>query len=740
MYTQCPDCEIAFKVTAEVLKQAAGKVRCGGCGNAFNALAYLSEQMPKQPVAVDASAAVPELRPEIIETDSGLPKAISAEQSAALLKTLDELAGSDIRIEDTGVEWRVLDEQDAAKPAADDDYAGPHTMLETVDEFLDDDPTPIDQFLTATPEIIDSPEIFEDTGPAKTYVDELRFDDNTPLPDDFDLDDESSYSPQTAADAVASFEFEEPAPSVDEPQPDIALSEPDEWTDILGEFQDLVDEVAVPVDLADEADEIEEPEEPVAEIAADSQPMDMDSQFALQAEAMGIDLSGINQLPDDLEFSESAVFEEELEEVPETEHGEEPEEELSAELDADPQNEFEAELEEALQGEFEIETSPQFDEQLEAIDNEFVEELDEELEKEFDEESGLDDVISQLDLIDEPADEPADEPEQLIDEPIVESHTIEDELADLDDDALEEDDSDSDDDSGNHYVPPMTEEEHTVNMQIDQDLMALAIEDEDGFASTIVIPKMGTKKKAREEKAGITDEEISELEPASGMDDDSGFETIIMEGEFVRSAMDSQKLATDAAAAAKIAELARANEVNEASQSKSKRYRIIAGIVLLVLLFALQLMHQSRDSLATIPAFSNTVGQVYRALGQPLQPAWDVTGWRIEASTDTIEVEEGKESLTVSSRIGNTSEQSMPYPLINISLTDRFLEPVGSQLLDPAEYLPTDLDPRKLVEPGNTFNAIITIQSPSIEASGYKVDVCYRQTDGRLRCAMDDFK
>ena len=30
MYTQCPDCEIAFKVTAEVLKQAAGKVRCGG--------------------------------------------------------------------------------------------------------------------------------------------------------------------------------------------------------------------------------------------------------------------------------------------------------------------------------------------------------------------------------------------------------------------------------------------------------------------------------------------------------------------------------------------------------------------------------------------------------------------------------------------------------------------------------------------------------------------------------------
>ena len=46
MYTQCPECEVAFRVTADVLKQAAGKVRCGGCGVAFNALAHLSEEMP----------------------------------------------------------------------------------------------------------------------------------------------------------------------------------------------------------------------------------------------------------------------------------------------------------------------------------------------------------------------------------------------------------------------------------------------------------------------------------------------------------------------------------------------------------------------------------------------------------------------------------------------------------------------------------------------------------------------
>mgnify|MGYP001822985426 CR=1 FL=1 len=66
MYTQCPDCSTAFRVTADVLKQAAGKVRCGECGQAFNALDFLSESMPKQPPTVEAEVeeTLPELKPE----------------------------------------------------------------------------------------------------------------------------------------------------------------------------------------------------------------------------------------------------------------------------------------------------------------------------------------------------------------------------------------------------------------------------------------------------------------------------------------------------------------------------------------------------------------------------------------------------------------------------------------------------------------------------------------------------
>ena len=644
MYTQCPDCEIAFKVTAEVLKQAAGKVRCGGCGHAFNALAYLSEKMPKQPIAATADAAMPELTPEIIETDSGLPHSISAEQSAALLKTLDELAGSDIRIEDTGVEWRVLDESEAAAPAADDDNAGINVDVEAND----------------------------------VNVNELRFDDNTPLPDDFELARESSY----VAEPVTAFEDDEADDEVEEPQPEFALSEPGEWADILGEFQELAEEVAAPLNI--EPDTVEEDDDeivddPAVDISSADQPLDMDTQFALQAEAMGIDLSGINELEEDEPEFEDQVLEEE------------------PELEDD-----------ALEDSFEVE-----DEDVEDIDPE--------------DESEPDDTITQLDLIDD-----QDEQRELIEEPIFESHTIEDELS------AGGESTDDEDDASEHFVPPMSEEEHTVNMQIDQDLMALAFEDEDGFASTIIIPEKNTEKKAYKKTHNTLDDDGKDKAEAS--DDEAGFETIIMEGESIRSMLDDDKFAADAAAAAKLADQARAKDAEQAKPPARLRYGIIAGIVLLVLLLAVQLIHQSRETLATIPAFSSTIGKIYRAIGQPVQPAWDITGWRFEAAKDVTDTETNAGELVVYSRLGNNSEGPLPYPLIGISLTDRFEETIGSRMLDPADYLPTDLDPRKLVEPGNTFNAVITIKSASEDATGFKLNVCYRLSNGQLRCAIADFK
>ena len=67
-------------------------------------------------------------------------------------------------------------------------------------------------------------------------------------------------------------------------------------------------------------------------------------------------------------------------------------------------------------------------------------------------------------------------------------------------------------------------------------------------------------------------------------------------------------------------------------------------------------------------------------------------------------------------------------------------ETIGSRVLEPAEYLVGDSDPREAVAPGDTFNAVILIETPAPDATGFKLNVCYRMAGGQLRCAIEDFR
>lgn len=636
MYTQCPDCGTSFRVTAVALKQAAGKVRCGGCGNAFNALAYLSEDKPDRTVRTEVDESLPELIPDDAEVRfDGPPAAISPEQSAALLKTLDQLAGEDIRLEDTGVEWRVLgpDEVDNSR----------------VDDLLHKRPTQVDEFLTKTPTEVEAGEIFEDANATEidaaevfgaveeTAAEEMRFDDNTGLPDDFAVDDlptppgKAKLEPETEPEPKR-----EPEP--ENSQVDLALGDPDEWGDLL--------------------DEVEEPEE-----------------------------------------------------VDEVEEAKEPEVVEEAEEVAAAADENDAAAEPELEDEDAEDLIEDFEETAE-ID------LDEHLDGEYDED------IEKLEIR---LDDETEEQEDVADE------------------------SDTSDSIAEHYVPPQTEEEQTINMMIDKDLFDLAIEDEDGFASTIVIGDMKIEEKGIDEKKGG---EPNLKETAAG------FETIIMEGEFVRAAGDG---ATGNGLSDPGFVLAK-EVLQEEPELSSRKYGMIAGIVVLALLLIGQIVHQSRAALATMPAIGERLAPVYRAIGAPISPDWDISGWRFEVTkgstnpiaeflngenelTDVDAVDDSPdlltaedETLTIYSRIGNNSDGPLPYPLISVALTDRFEEIIGSKVLEPNAYLTGNFDPRVAVLPGDTFNAVISIESPSPEATGFKLNVCYRQAGGLLRCAMEDFK
>ncbi len=867
MFTQCPECDTAFRVTAEVLKKAAGKVRCGGCGIAFNALEHLSEEMPRSALRVKPSDHVPELSPEVNDDeDQSIPRTISAQQSAALLKTLDELAGSNIKIEDTGVEWRVLDsasgndepsvedeaeaesqlimdtgsmkfvienddEDELSIGDASDIFEAPTATLvdsnlegdsgaSIIDEYLTDSPTPVDQFLTATPSQVESLEVFTDSDPSSESS-VMRFDDNTPLPDDFDLNDPAPYIQEQPTPVI---ERRVAMPELEDLQVDLALGDPDEWEQLLGEVDEPAAEQveAEPEGVVDDAgaeelvidepaiEELADPDE--AEPVTDTPP-DMDTQFAIQAEAMGIDLSGMHK---SIEVDDQAtrIDDPDAHEQDEVE-GDHDSEEVELELTAishdrpddgadrpDPStldDVLEDELEDVLDAEEEddtlvadssIEELEQIDEAddepdfaadsdsdevdpLDAIDEiEFELERDPDIETDDDElspgeKSEIDDVDSGIDsesdseLEPEPepdsADELDDEADNELDDVI--EQEIEDALEDKPETSIDEDliaaafENEApqqvgksvedlaladDEASGEHYVPPQTEEEMTINMMIDQDFMRLAAEGEDIFTSTTV-------------------------DAHTDFANNPNVETIVMEGEFVRSELDRERLAADAAAGSRRYDDTKFSSKPAGNKAPGIRggrrdsdppaYGLIAATVVLGLILVAQVLHQSREALATVPSFNQIAGPVYRMVGIPLTPTWDVTGWRFEVTRSEVTrpdgtqsditqggTDAGNELLTIYSRIGNTSESGLPYPLVHVSLTDRFEEIIGSKVLEPREYLAGSPDPRKTVAPGETFNAVISIDSPAEDATGFKLNVCYRLANRQLRCAIEDFK
>ena len=656
MYTQCPDCDTAFRVTAPVLQQGDGCVLCNGCGHTFNAIEHLTEDPP--------AATTP-----------------GSSDDKAVLDSLSELTGPhEIRIEDTGVEWRVIDEEELDDPVRDD-------ALEVA--LNDDRADDTDSLRWFIEDRVDESALATGGGDAADSgaEHEQRYDDNTPLPEEPDADSEQAGAPQRRAEDL----LEPRSPEADEMQVDLALGEPEEWMDLLEEEDERrVDSAeAVPgvgEALADtDVRTLNDREDPPADQAL---PLDIDTQFELRALELGIDVSGARQLSDKMpaENPDLAGASQQEEEASEqdlaTDGLPEPVEALSG-------TGFPAGADTDGQAPTDGGGTPRLEDDEQEIGTEDGDAL--RSEQAFEEEFSV-------------ALTPDDEPEQ------------------------------DQGDSAKHYVPPPTKEEMTINLLIDQDLIRMAAE-QDVFTS------MTSNSGAMERAPHI--------------------ETIIMEGEVVRSALDAEAqadrradaltgLSGEEAVGDTLAQPADAAFLMDTGIKAKQWFRggrrrtdppgygVISGVAVLALVLAAQVVHAYRDSLATYGAFDKTVGSVYRFLGDPLIPDWNVKGWQFKSTRGSTDADDG--ILTISSLIANNSDRALPYPLLHVSLTDRWEEIIGSKLLQPGEYLGAAADVASHVPAGEDFAAVVRVESPSPEATGFKLNVCYRHTGNRVRCATEDFR
>jgi len=160
----------------------------------------------------------------------------------------------------------------------------------------------------------------------------------------------------------------------------------------------------------------------------------------------------------------------------------------------------------------------------------------------------------------------------------------------------------------------------------------------------------------------------------------------------------------------------------------------LSAAIVATLLLATQIVHQNREWLIAHGPFGTAVRALYGALGNPLPPpanlsAYQLRQWGVTGDPDA------NGTLRVRASILNTAAQLQPFPLLRVTLANRFGSGIGARDFEPSEYLgkPT----ARLLAPGERVDATLEILDPGKNAEGFEIDVCLRGADRRISCAND---
>lgn len=170
-------------------------------------------------------------------------------------------------------------------------------------------------------------------------------------------------------------------------------------------------------------------------------------------------------------------------------------------------------------------------------------------------------------------------------------------------------------------------------------------------------------------------------------------------------------------------------------QQSDRSFKLwVAGAVASALLLTAQVVHHNREWLSGHAPLGAILGSLYSNLGAPVASAvnlsayqlrqWGVTGDPAAAGT-----------LRVRASILNAAAQREPYPLLRVTLANRFGGSIGSRDFEPAEYL--GKPPGKLLAPGESVDATMDILDPGKSAEGFEIDVCLRGADRKVSCANE---
>jgi predicted Zn finger-like uncharacterized protein len=228
----------------------------------------------------------------------------------------------------------------------------------------------------------------------------------------------------------------------------------------------------------------------------------------------------------------------------------------------------------------------------------------------------------------------------------------------------------------------------------------------------------------RESEARIDAEVQREIEDAFATDPNTTAEFVLPSGK--RIILNKEKDQVDVGEV-----LPRARKSEPIPNSRWLVGSAVLGVLLLV-----QIVHVNRQSLVRNPVIGPAVGGLYAAIGSELSPDWDVSAYELRqwgAGPDP----ETRGALRVRASLLNSADHAQPYPLLRLTLQDRFGSNVGSRDLEPNEYLHGEPGSNQLLGAGQRIDAEIKIVDPGQDAVGFELDVCLRGESG-TRCANEN--
>lgn len=160
--------------------------------------------------------------------------------------------------------------------------------------------------------------------------------------------------------------------------------------------------------------------------------------------------------------------------------------------------------------------------------------------------------------------------------------------------------------------------------------------------------------------------------------------------------------------------------------------------VALVLLFAVQVVHHARAELVREPAMAPYLLRIYAALGVAIDPRWEVERYALLHQPQITPEHSGAQPrLRVRASFANGARRAQPYPLLRLTLEDRWGSPVATRDFTPREYLHDDARNARLLAPGEETRAELLVLDPGKDSVGFSLDLCLAEANGAVRCAND---